>query len=328
MGDITDELKDAQGGGEKKENTNVKLKLIYTADLIKLPSVNMIFGDVGQGKSGLAYEIMEKLSTKHDLLPVVINLPEDKRSLLPPNYIVTDLDGLNSLENCIVLIDEGTTNIPAGSKDLEEMIKGFNSLVRQRNQIIVFIFHSSSDAGSRVLRGINGALIFKKPNRRQIQWGSKDKVMFGLMTESLENCKALEAIGENSQEWALVDNLDPDYHGMARNGLPSYWSDDLSKAWKGHIIGTGSPNTSQKTNKPMTVIDMFKARDTDLETIDQYFDRLGVPPEKRDLICKLDGEYTGEELKRICVEQNIPISGDKKKLVWRLMEAGYFEGKV
>jgi hypothetical protein len=227
-----------------------------------------------------------------------------------------------------VLVDEGTTNIPAGSKDLEEMIKGFNSLVRQRNQIIIFIFHSSSDAGSRVLRGINGALIFKKPNRRQIQWGSKDKVMFELMTESLENCKALEAIGENSREWALVDNLDPDYHGMARNGLPSFWTDDLSKAWKGHVIGTGSPtSTTGKGTKPMTIVDMFKVRDNDFETTDEYLDSIGVPPEKHQLVNRLDGEYLGEDLTRICKERGLAVSGDKKKLVWRLMQDGYFEGK-
>jgi len=44
----------------------------------------------------------------------------------------------------VILIDEGTTTIPAGAK-LEKMVKGYVALSQQRNQIILFIFHASSD---------------------------------------------------------------------------------------------------------------------------------------------------------------------------------------
>jgi hypothetical protein len=261
-------------------------------------------------------------------LPVVINLPAQKRSLLPENWVIKDIEGLKHTENCIALIDEGTTTLPAGAK-VEEMVKSLSSLSRQRNQIIVMIFHSGRDVGSRILRGIYGAILLKEPSTRQIQYGSKDRWMKDMLTGAKTKFKALQDLGEEPRAWTWVDSENPEFQGMARNDLPKFWSDDLSKAWSGVDTDNQMVVTNQ-SGQGMTMIDMFKARDNDNETIDEYFDKMGVPqdPALRELICKLDGEYTGEELQKICGEQNLPISGDKKHLVWKLMQAGYFEGKA
>ena len=325
MGDITDELKNAQGGNEKSDSKLDKVQLCYK--LIKLPSVNIILGNVGRGKSSLAYELLDKLSMEYGLLPVVVNLPAQKRNLLPENWVIKDIEGLKHTENCIALIDEGTTTLPAGAK-VEEMVKSLSSLSRQRNQIIVMIFHSGRDVGSRILRGIYGAILLKEPSTRQIQYGSKDAWMKDMLTGAKTKFKALKDLGEETRAWTWVDSEEPEFQGMARNGLPNFWSDDLSKAWSG-VDTDNQIVVTKPSGQGMTAIDMFKARDTDNETMDEYFDKMGVPPDPaiRELICRLDGEYLLEDLQKICKEQNLPSSGDKHKLVWRLMEAGYFEEK-
>ncbi len=326
MSDITDELRNAQGGNEK--HSDLKPKTMSLKDLVIFPSTNIILGNVGTGKSGLAYYLLDTLSKTYDLLPVVVNFPESKKNLLPENYAIRDSESLKKTGDCIALIDEGTTTAPAGNKELEERMKSYNSLSRQRHMIILYIYHSSSDVGSRILRGIYGAILLKEPSQRQIQYGSKDRWMRDLLTTAKQKFKALQELGEDTRAWTFVDTEKPEFQGMVKNELVPFWSDELSEAWAGVDVETQEPFATKRgaAGQP-TMIDLFKARDDDFLTIDEYFDRMGVPQAKRDLVCKLDGEYTGEELKRICNEQGLPISGDKKRLVWRLMEAGYFEGK-
>ena len=150
-------------------------------DIIKPSTVSVILGRKGMGKSALAYYLTELTSIEYGLLPVVVNLPEEKRHLLPNNFVIKLLDDVNHLEDSVVIIDEGTTMLPAGQRKLEELVKGFVALSRQRNQIVLFIFHSSSDVGSRILRGMDVILV-KEPSRRQIQFGSKDNWFGELLT--------------------------------------------------------------------------------------------------------------------------------------------------
>lgn len=218
------------------------------SELVVWPSTNIILGNVGSGKSGLGYYLLENLSKHHSLRPVVVNLPRDKQHLLPEGWEVTDLEGLKHTDKCVALIDEGTTAIPAGVAKLEEMIKGFNSLSRQRHQIIIFIFHSSKDVGSRILRGIYGAIMIKEPSQRQIQYGSKDKWMKDMLTEARANFKSLESIGEDKRAWTYVDTEKPEYRGMVKNSLPPFWCTELSEAWADtdntSIVGSTQSNLS------------------------------------------------------------------------------------
>ena len=114
---------------------------------------------------------------------------------------------------------------------------------------------------------------------------------------------------------------------MVKNELVPFWSTELSEAWAGVDVETQEPFTTRKGTP--SIVDMFKARDTDGETTDQYFDRIGVPqdPALRELICRLDGEYLLEDLHKICGEQGLSVSKDKNESIWALMQAGYFEGE-
>jgi hypothetical protein len=325
MGDITDYLKDSQNN-EKPKPEETKPHTMQLKDLVLLPSTNVILGNVGAGKSGLAYYLLETLSKQYDLLPVVVNFPEAKKKLLPEGYVIKNSEDLKKTGDCIALIDEGTTTAPAGNKELEEHLKSYNSLSRQRHMIIVYIYHSSSDVGSRILRGIYGAIMLKEPSARQIRYGSKDKWMRDILTEAKQKFKILQEMGEDTRAYTFIDTEKPEFQGMVKNELVSWWSQELSEAWAGVDVETQEPFT---TRKSPSIIDMFKARDTDFETHDQYFDRIGVPqdPALRELIDRLDGEYLLEDLHRICGEQGLSVSKDKHESIWLLMQNGYFEGK-
>ena len=61
MGDITDYLKDSQNN-EKPKPDDLKPHTMSLKELVLLPSTNVILGNVGAGKSGLAYYLLETLS--------------------------------------------------------------------------------------------------------------------------------------------------------------------------------------------------------------------------------------------------------------------------
>ena len=197
--------------------------------LIRPTTVDIILGHKGKGKSGLGYELIHEASIKYNLTPCIINLPEDKQALLPSNYQFGTLDDIESFPDSAILIDEGTTKLPAGS-GLENMIKGYSSMSRQRNQIIIFIFHATSDVGSRIFRGVDTVMI-KEPSKRQIQFGSKDKFCFSLLTEAKEKFQTIADMGKDVRQFTFVDSEEPEFHGLISNNLPAYWCDDLSCAW-------------------------------------------------------------------------------------------------
>ena len=129
--------------------------------------------------------------------------------------------------NAVILVDEGTTKLPAGDT-LEEFVKACSSLSRQRNQLVIFIFHTSRDVGSKALRGMD-AMICKEPTQRQIRYGSKDPWFKSLLEQALAAFRAIPM--SERPKHAFVDSEKPDYRGMLENSLPSFWSDELSTVW-------------------------------------------------------------------------------------------------
>jgi len=213
--------------------------------MVRPETTSIILGKRGSGKSGLAYYLMEECASHHGLHMGVCNFPEDRLSLLPPSVRILSLDELGEFSDAVIVIDEGTTQIPAGQRQLEEFVKGAQALCRQRNQALVIIFHASNDVGTRILRGMD-TLIFKYPSARQIQWGSKDAQTKAMLEEARALIGMRPNVGQEMREFSLVDCEDPEYHGLMRNGLPSFWSDELSRAWAG-----SRPKLCPSCGKPM-----------------------------------------------------------------------------
>ena len=215
-------------------------------DIIVPGTVNLIIGQKGKGKSALAYYLLESIAAKHELLPLIVNFPREKQALLPDNYAVKDLEEALVTENAMILVDEGTTQLPAGAR-IEELVKACSSLSRQRNQIVLLIFHASRDVGSRILRGVDTVMI-KMPSRRQIEQGSKGSALKELLLEARIGIKQKEGDG---RDWTYVDSEEPDYRGLLENPLPTFWTDDLSRVWR------GIPMSFLKQGKRRNILDYF-----------------------------------------------------------------------
>lgn len=195
-------------------------------EMVKPAKVAVILGKRGSGKTACGMFLMELISKHYELLPVVVNFPRQRQNLLPPDFVIKSLEEVKNSNNSVALIDEGTTMVPAGTAKLEEIIKGFMALARQRDQAVILIFHASSDIGARILRGAD-TIILKEPSLRQIQWGSKDDFFRQLLLE------AKEKLANRDQRFSYVDSEEPEFRGILENPLPAFWAKELSKAWAG-----------------------------------------------------------------------------------------------
>lgn len=278
-------------------------------DIVALATVSLILGKKGLGKSGLGYFLLDKVSRKHSLMPVAVNLPRDKQPLLPENYVITTLEELKHMGDVVALIDEGTTTLPAGQAKLEEMVKSFVALSRQRNQVIIFVFHASSDVGSRILRGVDNILV-KQPSQRQIQYGSKDAFCRALLTEAKERFTSLAEIGEDPRKYTFVDAETPPFRGILKNDLPDFWTEELSKAWA-ETYDAATLNLDTLIGKPAVKP----------ETTEERLLKQGVPRELHNAIINMDRDHSIEELRQMCRDKGLPTSGDKKKLAASLIMA-------
>ena len=284
--------------------------------IIQPSTVNVILGKKGTGKSALAYWLTEELAQEHHLTPIIINLPRERQSLLPDHYLVDELGEMPALSDAIVLIDEGTTMLPAGRAKLEDMVKGYVALSRQRNQIILFVFHSSADVGSRILRDVD-AVLLKEPSSRQIRYGAKDKYLRELLTEAKKEFKDLRDNGKNTKAFSFVDCEEPEFRGMLENPLPSFWSDELSKAWAG--VDNLLPNRST------TEQDMEAPPQLSPDEADFWQKRPLLPHYPQEQILAIEGKWSRKELQGMAQKNNLRRSGDKDLLVRKLLYIGVLD---
>lgn len=219
-------------------------------ELIKPSNTVLICGRRGSGKTALAFYLAEQLSNQ--LSPIICNFPIEKSYLLPESFYITTLEEALNYQDAIILCDEGTTLMPAGSK-LDEMVKNFMALSRQRNQAIIFIFHSSRDVGSKILRGID-VILAKRPSRRQIEQGSKDNWFKNFLTEAKQK---FQEVGPDWRKYAYIDAEDVDERLFITNELPSFWSDELSVAW-GSVSSISTKDSQIKISNPAISKDQIK----------------------------------------------------------------------
>ena len=322
--------------GQESEPEVDKPEEMSWLDIIKPPKVIIILGYVGKGKSGLAYYLAERLIAETNFSGVVVNLPLNRAPLLPESFVVKTLEEVEYCENSVVIIDEGTTKLPAGNK-LEELVKGYSSLCRQRNQVIILVFHSSRDAGSRILRGI-GPIMIKEPSRRQIQFGSKDAWMKNLLETAKEKFKTIKEMGNDVREFVFVDSEEPEYQGIMKNPLPSFWCDDLSKAWAGSsqeistrpAVKVKVPDKGQGLAEVQALfpgqIIILDSGESQAQLSPEESEAWQLPPllpnYEHEQIMAIEAKWSKKDLQDMAERNKLKRSGDKSLLVRKLLYIG------
>ena len=187
----------------------------------------LILGQRGAGKTCLAYGLLEALSARPCY---VYRFPRPE--ILPPQIKETDI---NFPENSVVLIDEAYISFSArDSMNSKNRFMDFlNGLCRQKNLLIIYITQDSSRVDINIIRSVD-ILLIKRLHKRQVEFERKELKRFLWKAK-----KEIDRLGDKKQIKSSVyvdcDMIGKTFEGIIRNSNtpPSFWTDDLSKAWKG-----------------------------------------------------------------------------------------------
>jgi hypothetical protein len=213
--------------------SDTKTYIILNPDLTWLktiihPSLVLILGKRGSGKSALAYYLLEV--HRYGLKPYVVGIPQSKQHLLPEWVGIS-----SSLEEvpfgAIVIVDESYLLYHARGSTTQEskkMSKLLN-LSRQKEQTIIFVSQESHSIDISIARSAN-VIIFKEPGILQSEFERPE--LNHLVKKASE---AFTPINGNKQQWSYVHAPDADFSGLIKNRLPSFWTPELGRMFASDI---------------------------------------------------------------------------------------------
>lgn len=289
--------------------------------IIQRNSSYVIFGDIGTGKSGLAYWLLEHYSEKYNLQPAVVGLPQDKIALLPSNFMpLGQPDECSKHENTITFIDEADLQLPIEDTKARKYVINFLSQVRQRKHIFILAFHFPRLALGRYLPFFAGFLHKRPPYLYELASKSKGDALMEMMQRAEERFAELapsdwEPDEQHNQPPSVLNHtyvVAPRirWQGMIENPLPSFWTQDLSEIWSGTEI-------EKPKSKSQLALDILRIPGTPLKqelSTEERLQTYGVPAEMHKAVIEMDKKYSLEELREMCRGKGLPTAGDKKKL--------------
>ena len=210
----------------------------YT-EVIQPDSSYLIVGDVGTGKSALAYYLLGTFSQKYNLLPAVVGLPREKQRLLPSNFIVLDdPSDCAKHENTITLIDEADLQLPIEDIKARQYVVNLLRLPRHRKQIFLLAVHFPRLVMGRYLPFFSAFLLKRPPYLIEFASKSKNDVLYKMMEKAEERFAELPSDREVVKNTYVVAPRIR-WQGMLENPLCSFWTEELSEVWAGTEIEQG-----------------------------------------------------------------------------------------
>ena len=205
-------------------------------DLIPLLPVNglcLIGGGIGAGKSCAAYGILEYEHTRSPHRKIyVYGYPEGKKQVLPE--WIQPIDTMEFPEDSVILVDEAYIQFHsrASMSKKGKFIDMFTGLIRQKNILGVFISQTFRKLDIGILTSAQ-LVIIKKPPLLQVKMDRSE--IRTILMDALSGFQKATRDGHDPRECAYVISNEKDYMGFitGSNYPPSFWSDNLSKAWAG-----------------------------------------------------------------------------------------------
>jgi hypothetical protein len=193
-------------------------------DLVIPPSIVLILGGRGSGKTALGFRFLELF--RYRLSPYVIGLPSQCAHLLPDWIGIKErLEGVPS--NSISLFDEAYLSnhardwAKAESRDLCRLL----NLSRQQDKTIIFIAQQGRQIDLDIASSAN-VIVFKNPNILQAEFERP------ALRRIVADAKlAFETKSGDRNRWSYVYSLDTGSSGLVENNLPTFWNPKMSSMY-------------------------------------------------------------------------------------------------
>ena len=203
--------------------------------VLPYPGVVLVMGARRKGKTGLAHEVANQFHSRRHI-PAVVHLPHAPEAvrkrlqkLLPPwMKIVSRVSEWP--KNAIVIYDEAAQSAHARRTQSGDAVQLDNliGISGQRNQLIIFISHHSRKLDLNVVHEVD-RILWKEPTYAHQMFERDELSDFTMRAYDFFH----EIKGEKAKKKAT---LVVDFHNLrflkCNNGLPPWWSDDLSRLFQ------------------------------------------------------------------------------------------------
>jgi len=228
------------------------LEIIMDPDV----SIGIILGGRRKGKSVLGYGIIDELHNTN-LQTFVLGLPQTKTHLIPP-YIqsIGDLDDVP--DKSAVIIDEAyrefyaRMSMSAKNKFVDTLV----ALSGQKRLKCIFI----TQQARRVEVGIAGSpdfMLFKKPSLVQMEFDRPQyRRKLAEVYKAFQELKTPKDLSLKEYQKQCTYIFSEDYVGMIENSntSPSWWTEDISRAYAGVSLKEGKKEKREYTDKEIVKI--------------------------------------------------------------------------
>ncbi len=185
----------------------------------------LILGGPGSGKSTQGHMLLELHRWK--AFPYVFGFPQGKEHLLPSWIGLADSFDKIPMGS-IILIDEAYLRYHARGGSFNKSIQDLSEelgLARQRGHSPLFVAHESRYLDKNIVSYAN-LFIFKDPGAMDLRFERPElRDVLGRAKDFFQT-----AIGDK-RGWSYVWSPDVGFEGPLRTMLPSYWGDELSRAY-------------------------------------------------------------------------------------------------
>jgi len=296
-------------------------KITQWDKVVQPNSSYLIVGDVGTGKSALAYYLLETFGEKYSLTPAVVGIPPEKAKLLPGHFhLLLHPAECRSLPDAIVFIDEADNQLPIEDTRARRYVVNFLSLPRHRRQIFLLAFHFPRLVLGRYLPFFSAFLFKRPPYLLEFAGKRRNDALTEMMRKAEERFAELPEGAVTRYTYVVAPRIR--WQGMLENPLCSFWSNDLSEIWADAEI--------EEKEKPLQPL--LKTTEDD-ETTAQRLQREigalfpeGMTQEILDRLINYDKNYSLGQLREMCLKEGLSPHGHKKLLAARLLAKHLAEG--
>lgn len=195
-------------------------------DSIEHPSVYVITGSRGSGKSALAHRLGEQMAEKEDIVPVAVGVPKHIREKYPSQWVhVDDMD--DAPGNSVTIIDEAYLKFHARQSQKKGNLKmgAYINTSRHCDRTIMFVSQNSGHVDKMGVSEADGILV-KEPGTFHKEF---ERAEIRDITERAED--SFEQLPEDTDNRKYVYTVNDNFEGMVQNDKPEWYDDEVSKSY-------------------------------------------------------------------------------------------------
>ncbi|MBI2445185.1 hypothetical protein HYV43_02240 [Candidatus Micrarchaeota archaeon] len=190
-------------------------------------AIGLILGARGTGKSALGMRILENVSARTSR--PVYAMGFDRLTL--PQWMQTAENLADVKNGAFLLVDEGgiTFSSRSSMSSANKLLSELLLISRHKDISVLFISQNSSNLEVNAIRQTD-YLLLKQPSLLQLGFERKN-----IRDIYAEVKTSFDALAKSHR--GLVYVYSDSYRGFAENGLPSFWTERVSKAFKNKASG-------------------------------------------------------------------------------------------